>query len=225
MQTSRRTFVLGAGSALAASRIWGANERVPVAVVGLGGRGRDHMNEYTQIPECEVVALCDVNQSALERGQALVMKSSGKSPKGYSDMRKLFEDRDVTAVSLPLPNHWHALATIWACQAGKDVYVEKPASHNIYEGVKIVEAARKYNRMIQVGSQSRSIAHKQKAMKLLRDGVIGELYMARALCFRNRQSIGRKPDTPVPPGVNWDLFLGPAPMRPFNENRYAYNSH
>jgi predicted dehydrogenase len=141
-------------------------------------------------------------------------------------MRKCFEDKDVAAVSMPLPNHWHALATIWACQAGKDVYIEKPASHNLYEGQKMVEAARKYNRMVQVGSQSRSIKHKQKAIKLVQDGFIGKLYMVRGLCYRNRQSIGTKPDLPQPPaGINWDYFLGPAPMRPFNENRYAYNWH
>ena len=226
MKASRRTFVLSAGSALAATRVWGANDRVPLAVVGLGGRGRDHINEYMKIPEGEIVALCDVNQAALERGQAIVVKGGGKQPKGYSDMRKLFEDKDVIAVSMPLPNHWHALATIWACQAGKDVYVEKPASHNIYEGQKMVEAARKYGRMVQVGSQSRSIGHKQRAMKLLQDGFIGKLHTARALCFRNRQSIGIKPDLPSPPpGIDWNMFLGPAPMRPFNENRFAYNWH
>jgi predicted dehydrogenase len=226
MKSTRRTFVLAAGSALASTRVWGANDRVPVAVVGLGGRGRDHINEYVKIPESEIVALCDVNQASLERAQALVVKGGGKQPKGFDDMRKCFEDKDVVAVSMPLPNHWHALATIWACQAGKDVYIEKPASHNIYEGQKMVEAARKYNRMVQVGSQSRSIGHKQKAMKLLHDGFIGKLYMVRGLCYRNRQSIGVKPDQAQPPaGINWDYFLGPAPMRPFNENRYAYNWH
>lgn len=223
---NRRTFVLGAGSALAATRVWGANDRVPIAVVGLGGRGRDHMNEYLKIPESEIVALCDVNQAALERGQALVVKAGGKQPTGYSDMRKLFEDKNVAGVSMPLPNHWHALATIWACQAGKDVYIEKPASHNIYEGQKMVEAARKYKRMVQVGSQSRSIAHKQKAIKLLHEGIIGKVHMVKGLCYRNRASIGHKPDQATPPpGINWDLFLGPAPMRPFNENRFAYNWH
>lgn len=227
MATTRRTFVLGAGSALAATRIQGANDRIPVAVIGLGGRGRDHMKEYTQLPECEVVAVCDVNQAALERGQAFVNKAySGKQPKGYDEMRRVFDDKDVAAVSMPLPNHWHALATVWACQAGKDVYIEKPACHNIFEGRKMVEAARKYNRIVQIGSQSRSIPHKQKAMKLLKDGVVGELYMARGLCFKARASIGRKPDLPTPPaGIDWDRFLGPAPMRPFNENRFAYNWH
>jgi len=184
------------------------------------------MTEYTRLPDAEVVALCDVNQAALERGQAQVSKAyDGKQPKGFDDMRKVFDDKDVVAVSMPLPNHWHALATVWACQAGKDVYIEKPACHNIFEGRQMVAAARKYNRMVQVGSQSRSMPHKQKAMQLLKDGAIGKVFMARGLCFKGRASIGHKPDQPAPPGVNWDMFLGPAPMRPFNENRFAYNWH
>jgi predicted dehydrogenase len=183
------------------------------------------MNEYTDLPECEVVALCDVNQAALERGVSLVQKKSSKAPAQFTDMRKMFESKDVAAVSVATPNHWHSLSTIWACQAGKDVYVEKPASHNIWEGRKMVEAARKYKRMVQVGSQSRSIEHKQRAIQLLKDGAIGKLYMARGLCYRRRESIGVKPDTATPPGIDWSFFLGPAPMRPFNENRYAYNWH
>jgi predicted dehydrogenase len=225
MKTSRRTFVLSAGSALAASRVWGANDRIPLGIIGLGGRGRDHMNEYTELPECEVVALCDVNQAALERGTALVQGKTNKAPRQFTEMRKLFEDKEIAAVSVATPNHWHALSAIWACQAGKDVYVEKPASHNIYEGQKMVQAARKYQRMVQVGSQGRSLGHRRRAIQMLHDGAIGKLYMARGLCYRRRQSIGIKPDTPVPPGINWDLFLGPAPMRPFNENRFAYNWH
>jgi predicted dehydrogenase len=222
----RRGFLqAAAGAALTSSKVLGANERVGVAVVGLGGRGRAHMNEYIKLPNARITALCDVDQASLERGQALVEKATGEKPKGYSDMRKLFEDKDVEAVSMPLPNHWHALATIWACQAGKDVYIEKPACHNVWEGKKMIEAARKYNRMVQIGSQSRSIPHKMKAMALLNEGVIGKVYSSNGLCYKRRPSIGRKPDGPVPPGVNWDLFLGPAPMRAFNENRFKYNWH
>ncbi|MDZ4802203.1 MAG: Gfo/Idh/MocA family oxidoreductase [Bryobacteraceae bacterium] len=226
MDSSRRTFVLAAGSALASTRIWGANDRIPVVVVGLGGRGRAHMQEMGGLPEAEIIGLCDVNQAAVERGQALVTKANGgKTPKGYDDMRKVFDDKDVAAVSMPLPNHWHALATIWACQAGKDVYIEKPACHNIYEGRKMVEAARKYKRMVQVGSQSRSIPHKMKAIKMVHEGAIGKVYGARGLCFKGRESIGHKPDAATPAGLDWDKFLGPAPMRPFNELRFAYNWH
>ena len=166
-----------------------------------------------------------MNQSARERAVAAIRKLKGYDPKEYPDMRAMFDSKDVDAVSLPLPNHWHALAAIWACQAGKDVYVEKPACHNIFEGQKMVEAARKYKRMVQVGSQSRSIAHKMKAMQLLRDGVIGQVYHARGLCFRRRFSIGHTPDAPVPPGLDWDRFLGPAQWKPYSKNKFAYNWH
>jgi predicted dehydrogenase len=226
--TSRRHFFYSAGmalSALQATRVMGANERVHVAVIGLGGRGKAHMNAYSQLPEAQIVALCDVDQAALERGQALVEKNIQSKPKGYADMLDVFADKNVDAVSMPLPNHWHALATIRACQAGKDVYVEKPACHNVFEGQRMIDAARKYNRMVQIGSQSRSTAHKMKAMQLLHEGVIGKVYLAKGLCFKRRKSIGHKPDSQVPPGVDWDKFLGPAPMRAFNELRFKYNWH
>jgi predicted dehydrogenase len=227
-EQNRRVFFRSAGAAMMAasySRILGANDRVNVAVVGLGGRGRAHMNEWAKVPGTQITALCDVDQAALERGQAQVLKLTGENPKGYFDMRELFADKGVDAVSMPLPNHWHALATIWAIEAGKDVYIEKPACHNVFEGRKMIEAARKYKRMVQVGSQSRTTPHKMRAMKLLEEGVIGKLYLAKAFCYKRRPSIGKKPDGPAPPGVNWDLFLGPAPMRPFNENRFKYNWH
>jgi predicted dehydrogenase len=224
---NRRSFLQGAAAAAAAasfSRILGANDRVGVAVIGLGGRGRAHVGEWSRVPGARITALCDIDQAALERGIAQAEKASA-SPKGYADMRKLFEDKNVDAVSMPLPNHWHALATIWACQAGKDVYIEKPACHNVFEGRKMVEAARKYKRMVQVGSQGRSMPHKIQAMQLLREGFIGKVYLAKGVCFKRRPSIGHKPDGPVPPGVDWGLFLGPAPMRPFNANRFKYNWH
>ncbi|MDX2179140.1 MAG: Gfo/Idh/MocA family oxidoreductase [Bryobacteraceae bacterium] len=224
--TTRRNFLAGAAAiATQAHPILGANERVNLAVVGLGGRGNNHMDFYLKIPQARIMALCDVNQAALERGQAKVNRGAGENPKGYSDMRKLFDDKEVEAVSIATPNHWHALSAIWAMQAGKDVYCEKPASHNIFEGYQMVAAARKYGRMCQIGSQSRTIAHKVKAMKLLEEGVIGKVYMGKALCFKRRKSIGKKADEPVPPGLDWSLFLGPAPMRPYNELRFRYNWH
>ena len=222
---NRRAFLQAAAAATAARPILGANERVNLAIVGLGGRGRDHINEYITVPNCRVEALCDVNQASLERAQAIVQKALGYTPKGYSDMRQVFAEKSIDAVSMATPNHWHALGTIWACQAGKHVYIEKPASHNVWEGRRMIEAARKYNRVVQVGSQSRTTKHKIRAMQLLQEGIIGKVYLAKGLCYKRRRSIGRKPDTAVPPGVNWDMFLGPAPMRPFNENRYAYNWH
>ncbi len=225
--TTRRTFLTTTAAFTASqySRILGANDRVNVAVVGLGGRGQAHMKALGELPGVRITALCDVNQAAVERGQALVKKSANETPKGYEDMRKVFEDKNVDAVSMPLPNHWHALATIWAVQAGKDVYIEKPASHNVFEGIQMTAAARKYKRMVQVGSQSRSMPHKIRAMQLLKDGVIGPVYMSKGLCFKRRKSIGHKADEPTPAGINWDLFLGPAPMRSYNELRFKYNWH
>ena len=227
-QFTRRRFAGAAAAAIATSQfpILGANDRVNVGVAGLGGRGSDHINFYGQLTaDCRVAAVCDVNQTARERASARILKEQGFTPKEYVDMRDLFASKDIDAVSLPLPNHWHALATIWACQAGKDVYVEKPASHNVFEGRKMVEAARKYGRMVQVGTQSRSIDHKMRAVELVRNGALGKIYMVRGICYRRRFSIGHTPDQPIPAGIDWDKFLGPAPMRPYSKNRFAYNWH
>jgi predicted dehydrogenase len=224
----RRTFLqTAAGAAVAgsASRILGAGERINLVVIGVGGRGTSHVNNYNKLESCRIVGICDVNQAARERAVALVEKAGHPKPKEYPDMRRVFDDKDVDAVSMATPNHWHALGAIWAMQAGKDVYCEKPASHNIFEAGRMVEAARKYKRMCQIGSQGRSTPHKMKAMQLLQEGVIGKVYLSKGLCFKRRKSIGKKPDGPVPPGVDWDMFLGPAPMRAFNENRFKYNWH
>lgn len=202
-----------------------SNDRITLGVVGVRGRGRDHINFYSAIPGAHIGAVCDIDQSQSERAVALVEKAQGHKPKVYSDMRKMFEDKSIDAVSIANCNHWHALSTIWACQAGKDVYIEKPASHNIWEGRKMVEAARKYNRIVQVGMQSRTTAHKQQAVQLLREGIIGKIYMAKGLCFKRRKSIGSGQNGPVPAGVDYDLWLGPAPMRPFNAVRFHYNWH
>jgi predicted dehydrogenase len=222
--TSRR-FFLGAATAAAATRVWGANDRINVAIVGIGGRGSGHLNTYSRLPEARVAALCDVNQAARERAQATLFKNTGEKAKEYEDMRDAFADSGVDAVSIATPNHWHALSSIWAMKAGKDVYCEKPAAYNIYEGQRMLQVARDTKRILQIGSQHRSIPYKIRAMQALHGGLIGKVYMAKGLCFKRRVSIGRKPDMPTPPGVNWDLFLGPAPMRPFNENRFKYNWH
>lgn len=226
--TSRRAALRTIGAAAISTqthRILGANDRINVAVVGIGGRGTGHVNEYMKL-DCHMAAVCDVNQAAQERAAALVERVKGHKPKVYGDMRQLFSDKDIDAVSIATPNHWHALATIWACQAGKDVYVEKPVCHNVWEGKKMIEAARKYQRMVQAGTQSRSTAHKIAAMKMLHEGAIGKIYMAKGLCYKRRDSIGRKPDQATPPpGVDWEKFLGPAPLRPFNELRFRYNWH
>lgn len=224
-QMTRRSFFQGAALAASATRVIGANDRIQLGIVGLGGRGTAHLRNFIKIPGAQVVALCDVNQAARERAQARLMSETSAKGKEYADMRELFADKSVDAISTATPNHWHALTAIWACGAGKDVYLEKPASHNIYEGWRLVEVARRTRRMVQVGSQSRSTPHKIQAMQLLREGVIGKVYMAKGLCFKRRKSIGKTPVEPVPPGLDWDKFLGPAPMRPYTKNRFAYNWH
>jgi predicted dehydrogenase len=223
---SRRTFVLSAAVGLPActkKSLPVTGDKVNVAVVGLGLRGVYHLKGWGALPGARIVAVCDVDQPALERGQAQVKRQTGSQPRAYKDVRQVFDDKEVHVVSMAVPNHWHALATIWACQAGKDVYIEKPACHNPYEGWKMVEAARKYNRMVQVGAQSRSLPHKRKAIDLLHRGVIGKVYLAKGLCYKWRPSIGHQPDTSVPAGLDWEKFLGPAPLRPYNDLRCHYN--
>ncbi len=222
---STRRFFMGAATAASAMRVWGANEKINLAIVGLGGRGTDHLNNYLRIAQANVMGLCDVNQAARERAQATILKSSSEKAREFEDMREVFADPKVEAVSIATPNHWHALAAIWAMKAGKDVYGEKPACYNIYEGLKMLQVARDTGRMLQIGSQHRSNPMKIKAIAALQGGLIGKIYQAKGLCYKRRASIGRKPDTPTPPGLNWDLFLGPAPMRPFNELRFKYNWH
>jgi predicted dehydrogenase len=232
MSIDRRRFLSAAGSAAAAltaaqySRVMGANERVGVAVIGVNGRGNSHIDAYTKNPGAEVRAVVDIDQAVNEKAATRVANAQdGRRPQEYSDMRKMFESKDIDAVSIATPNYWHALATIWACQAGKDVYVEKPASHNIFEGRKMVEAARKYKRMVQCGMQSRSTPARMEAVQKLKEGVIGEVYMAKGLCFKRRKSIGMAQPAPVPPGVDYDMWLGPAWPRTWKENRFHYNWH
>ena len=220
-----RRFFLGALTAASAVRVWGANDKVNVGIVGLGGRGTTHLNNYTGLSEAQVVGLCDVNQAAREKAQAILARKSLEKAREFEDMRQMFADPKIEAVSIATPNHWHALSAIWAMKAGKDVYGEKPACYNIYEGMRMIQVQRETKRIMQVGSQHRSWPFKVKAITALQQGLIGKLYMTKALCYKLRPSIGHTPDTPTPPGLNWDLFLGPAPMRPFNEKRFTYYWH
>ena len=222
--TTRR-FFLGALTAASAVRVWGANDKVNVGIVGLGGRGTSHLNTYTGLSEAQVVGLCDVNQAAREKAQATLMRKNLEKAMEFEDMRQMFADPKVEAVSIATPNHWHALSAIWAMKAGKDVYGEKPACYNIYEGMRMVQVQRETKRIMQVGSQHRSWPFKIKAIAALQQGLIGKLYMSKALCYKLRPSIGHTPDSPTPAGLNWDMFLGPAPMRPFNQKRFAYYWH
>jgi len=233
-QVTRREFLKTGSTAAALSgitfltqpeRVSGANDRVRVAVVGLHGRGQDHLAGYFPLKNVEVAALCDVDENVLAARLAAIEKRGRPKPQTFFDFRKLLEDKSIDAVSLATPNHWHSLQGIWACQAGKDVYVEKPCSHHLWEGRQLVRAAQKYNRMVQHGTQIRSSAALREAVEKVREGLIGDVYMARGMCFKWRDTIGRAHEEPVPAGVHYDLWTGPAPLKPFTKNRFHYNWH
>ena len=169
---------------------FGANDKVRIAVLGVNGRGTNHIQGFSALVNVEVACLCDPDLVVLAKRAGEFEKKYGRKPIQQQDLRKVFEDKSIDAVSIATPNHWHALATIWACQAGKDVYVEKPGSHNIREGRKMIEAAAKYDRIVQHGVQLRSSVAVQEAIKHLREGLIGDVYMARGLVFRWRDDIG-----------------------------------
>lgn len=231
---SRRDFsrrLIGAAAAGAAfgatipSSVLGANDRILMAVAGVNGRGRNHIQEWCKIPGVEITWIIDPDTRLYPEIEKMVVELQGKKPKFTTDIRKALEDKNLTAVSTATPDHWHALAAIWACQAGKHVYAEKPLSHTIWEGQKMVEAARKYNRVVQCGMQNRSIYGVRKAIEFLHSGELGEIYMAKGLCYKPRNTIGHKPNAPVPPGLDYDLWLGPALWRPYNPQYVHYNWH
>jgi predicted dehydrogenase len=201
------------------------NDRVRVACVGIRGQGAVHIQEYLKLPNVEIAALCDVDESVLAQRLRDIAAAGARRPATFTDVRRLIEDRSIDAISIATPNHWHALLGIWACQSGKDAYVEKPCSHNIFEARQLLAAARKYDRIVQHGSNNRSRISVQQAVREIRDGTIGDVYMARGLCYKLRDTIGHTPDVPVPPGVHYDLWLGPARQRPFSRNRFHYNWH
>ena len=219
---NRRYFL---GSALSAGALLASpNDTVRVACVGLRGRGAAHLKAYSQIANVEIAALCDIDESILGTRLNDLEKAGTRRPATYTDLRKLLEDKTIDAISIATPNHHHTLQTIWACQAGKDVYVEKPCSHDMFEARQIVAAARKYSRLVQHGSQQRSSAGREVVAKI-GEGFIGDVFMARGLCFKRRDTIGHKPAAPVPAGVHYDLWLGPAPEHEFTANRFHYNWH
>ncbi|WP_353196425.1 Gfo/Idh/MocA family oxidoreductase [Parapedobacter defluvii] len=215
-------------SAKSYASILGANDRLTVAVIGISGRGTDHISRFCGIKDSHNVrlkTLCDVDEKFWEAGTKTVQDKTGIKPIMEWDMRKIFDDKEIDAVSMATPNHWHALGAIWAAQAGKHVYVEKPCCHNVWEGRKMIEAARKYNIRMQVGFQNRSIPNVMEAMKFLHDGGIGDVFMARGTCIKPRDSFGIAKDSEPPASLHYDRWLGPAAYRPYNEKRSHYNWH
>jgi predicted dehydrogenase len=217
----RRHFVSSVALGAAAySRILGANERINVGIIGAGGQGRGDWGRFIKQPDVNPVAVCDVYKPHLEKALA----TANGQAQGYKDFRKLLERKDIDAVIVTTPDHWHAIPTIMACQAGKDVYVEKPLALTIKEGRAMVNAARKYQRVVQTGSQQRSGEHYARAVELVRGGKLGKIAHITAGHIRNSMpGFGRYKDEPPPPELDWDMWLGPAPYRPYNKLRCIYN--
>lgn len=224
MQYTRRQFiskttaaVIVAGT-MAHGRVFGANDRIRVCTIGFHGQGGSHIKDILGMKDAaEYTALCDVDSEVRERGGKMVADSQGKAPRLYKDIREALEDKEIDAVTIATPNHWHTLAAVWACQAGKDVYVEKPAAHSIYEGQQLVAAAEKYKRIVQHGTQSRSNPTLRRDIKLIHDGFIGQIVESRGYVYKNgnRGPIGHGKPGPVPANLDWPLWQGPAREREF----------
>jgi predicted dehydrogenase len=229
MTNTRRDFIKKSSTAFAFSVVgrsaFSANDTIRMGVVGIRGRGKNHIKGFNAIPGVEVIALCDADENVLN-SVANELKDHVKQPvQKYVDYRDMLENQEIDAVAIATPNHWHALMGIWACQAGKDAYVEKPCSHNIFEGRQLVKAQQKYNRIVAHGTQTRSCEAMQEGIQLLHDGYIGDVYYAKGLCYKWRDTIGQTPNTKPPEGVHYDLWTGPADKKPFSENRFHYNWH
>ncbi|MEX2564607.1 MAG: Gfo/Idh/MocA family oxidoreductase [Cyclobacteriaceae bacterium] len=235
-QLNRRSFLKKSGVLMATTplvnNLWGvnptwagANDRVRIAVVGIRGMGFSHIKNYSQLENVEVAALCDVDENLFPERVKWLADNNKPKPKLFRDIRKLLEDKEIDAISVASPNHWHALSGIWAAQAGKHATLEKPGTHNVFEGRQLIKAAQKYQTLIQHHAERRSFPGFQSAMNFLHSGGLGEVYLAKGLCYKWRDTIGKMEDGIVPQGVDYDLWLGPAPKRPFNPNRFHYNWH
>jgi predicted dehydrogenase len=235
-ESTRRRFlqqtaagITAVGLGLAASsytKVRGANDRVRVAAVGIRGMGYSHVKAYSKLQNVEVAALCDVDENILASRLADCQKEGIGRPETYIDLRKLLEDRTIDAISVATPNHWHALAAFWAAQAGKHAAIEKPGTHNIFEGQQLIKAAKKYNVLIQHHAERRCFTGFQEAMKFLHSGGLGEVYMAKGVCYKWRNTIGKVDmPQPIPPGVHYDLWLGPAPYKPLMRKQLHYDWH
>ena len=231
---SRRHFLRNSAltsASLLSARSWsqvaGANGDIRVAVVGFGGRGGSHISAFSSMPGVRLVALCDVDEKVLDSNVAKMSAKTKTEVKGYRDIRKLLDAKDIDAVSIATPNHWHALGAIWSVQTGRDVYVEKPVSHNVWEGRQIVEAARKYGKMVQTGTQSRSSRKGiAEAVAWVQAGNLGKIKLARGLCYKGRGSIGKtEGEQPLPDNVDYDLWCGPAAKLPLRRKKLHYDWH
>jgi hypothetical protein len=236
-EISRRSFLQAAagGALLAAPGLstrgsvhaqpQGANGDIRVAVAGLHGQGSFHAGQFSRLPGARLVALCDPDSDVLNR-QAERAKARNQTISVFTDIRKLLEQKDIDALVIAAPNHWHSLMAVWAVQAGKDVYVEKPVSHNVWEGRKVVEAARKYKRIVQTGTQSRSDEALQQVFQHIWEGNLGKIKIVRGFCYKRRESIGKVDGPqPVPPSVDYDLWTGPAPLQPLLRKELHYDWH
>ncbi|MGA2863244.1 MAG: Gfo/Idh/MocA family oxidoreductase [Verrucomicrobiota bacterium] len=240
-ELSRREFLRRSGlavsiaPALAAGGVWlssapvraaqaGANERVRLGVIGCGGMGQGDLECFLGFPEVDCAVVCDVDEARLAKGIEICQNKRGQRPEAVQDFRRVLERKDVDVVLVATPDHWHALPTVLACQAGKDVYVEKPLAKTIDEGRAMVEASRRHQRVVQMGSQWRSCQHIVEAGEFVRSGKLGQVSLVRGWAYLDwLPSIGKPPDGPPPPGVDYDRWLGPAPKRAFNPNRFHFN--
>jgi predicted dehydrogenase len=223
---NRRYFFQSvAATAFASSRLPAASDRVSIAVIGVHGRGKALTSGFARMPDVSVEYMIDPDQNVIAPALAILEKAGHKRPKTGADIRRAFEDKSIDAVVIATPDHWHAPAAILACDAGKDVYLEKPCSHNIREGRMLLEAVRRSKRVVQHGTQARSREITRKAIEYAQSGKLGNVLMAKAWDVQKRSDIGHKPDSPVPAGVDYDTWVGPALWMPFNENRFHYNWH
>jgi predicted dehydrogenase len=203
-----------------------ANEQLKVAVLGVHGRGRDHLGGFAGKHGCIVATICDVDDTQAADAIKFTEDMQKIAPKYEQDLRRVLDDKTIDIVSIATPNHWHSLAAIWALQAGKDVYVEKPVSHNVSEGRRVVETARKYNRICQAGTQNRSMSGIRDAIEYVQSGKIGKVALARGVCYKLRTSIGKVAgEQPIPKGVDYDLWCGPAPKKPLMRKKLHYDWH
>ena len=224
----RRSFVAGSSLLAASVASSGAsaaadsNDKVRVCVIGVRGRGMGLATNFASNPNSVVTQICDVNENLFADTVKKLRDIQGVEPKPVQDLRRVMDDKSIDAIAVATPDHWHALATIWGCQAGKHVYVEKPISNNVFEGWQEIQAARKYDRLVQVGTQSRSMPHYREAIEYLRSGKLGKVHAAKAWNSQLRRRVNAVADSAVPKGIDWDIWQGPAPEHPYNENRYTY---